>query len=131
MGYRSDVRIRLTRKDYEKMKKQFEKEIVDVVGYNLFDKKDLDVYKDLENVPCWKMTDDGEDIEETHDCVFFGWNSVKWYAEYKDVSFIMEMLDEFDYYAFCRIGESSEGDIECHERGMDMIGFYYAFEEEE
>ena len=131
MGYRSDVRIRLTKKDYEKMKSQFEKEVVDVLGYNLFDDKNLDVYKELKNVHCWKMTDDGEDIEETHDCVFFGWNCVKWYDGYKDVEFIMEMLDEFDYYAFCRIGESCEGDIDSRERNMDMIGFYYAFEEEE
>lgn len=131
MSYRSDVRIRLTKKDYEKMKSQFEKEVVDVLGYNLFDEKNLDVYKELKNIPCWKMTDDGEDIEETHDCVFFGWNSVKWYDGYKDVEFIMEMLDEFDYYAFCRIGESCEGDIDSRERNMDMIGFYYAFEEEE
>ena len=131
MGYRSDVRIRLTVKDYERMKKQFEKEIVDIVDYNLFDEKNLDVYKELKNVPCWKVTDDGEDVEETHDCVFFGWNSVKWYDSYKDVSFIMEFLDECDYYAFCRIGESCEGDVEAHERNMDMIGFYYAFEEEE
>lgn len=131
MGYKSDVRIRLTVKDYEKMKKQFEREIVDIVDYNLFDKNHLDVYKELEDVPCWKVTDDGEDVEETHDCVFFGWNSVRWYDNYADVKFIMEFLDECDHYAFCRIGESCEGDVETHERNMDMIGFYYAFEEEE
>lgn len=131
MGYRSDVRIRLTERDYKKLKRKFEQEIVPSIDYNLFDKKNLDVYKEIENVPCWKVTDDGEDIEETHDCVFFGWNSVKWYDGYKDVDFIMDFLDECDYYAFCRIGESSEGDVETHERNMDMIGFYYAFEEEE
>lgn len=131
MGYRSDVRIRLTKKDYERMKAQFEKEIVDIVNYNLFDEKNLDVYKELKNGPCWKVTDDGEDIEETHDCVFFGWNCVKWYECYEDVKFIMEFLDECDHYAFCRIGESCEGDVENRSENMDMIGFYYAFEEEE
>ena len=131
MGYRSDVRIRLTKKDYEKMKSKFEKEVVDIVDYNLFDEKNLDVYKELKNVHCWKMTDDGEDIEETHDCVFFGWNGVKWYDGYKDVDFIMNFIQDCDQYAFARIGESCEGDIECHEQNMDMIGFYYAFEEEE
>lgn len=125
MGYRSDVRIRLTVKDYERMKNQFKKEIVD------FDEKSLDVYKELKNVPCWKVTDDGEDIEETHDCIFFGWDYVKWYDNYADVKFIMEFLDECDHYAFCRIGESCEGDIETHERNMDMIRFYHAFKEEE
>ena len=131
MGYRSDVRIRLTKKDYEKMKAQFEKEVVDIIGYNLFDEKNLDVYKELKNFSCWKMTDDGEDIEETHDCVFFGWNWVKWYDDYAEVKFIMEFLDECDQYAFCRIGESGEGDVETHERNMDMIGFHYVFDDEE
>ena len=131
MGYRSDVRIRLTKKDYEKMKAQFEKEVVDIVGFNLFDEKNLNVYKELKNFSCWKMTDDGEDIEETHDCVFFGWNWVKWYDNYADVKFIMEFLDECDQYAFCRIGESCEGDVETHERNMDMIGFHYVFDDEE
>ena len=131
MGYRSDVRIKLTKKDYEKMKTRFEKEVVDIVGYNLFDEKNLDVYKELKNVPCWKMTDDGEDIEETHDCVFFGWNWVNWYEGYPDIVFIMNFLDECDQYAFCRIGESGEGDIETHERNMDMIGFHYVFDDEE
>ena len=131
MGYRSDVRIRLTKKDYEKMKAQFEKEVVDIVGFNLFDEKNLDVYKELKNFSCWKMTDDGEDIEETHDCVYFGWNWVKWYDDYAEVKFIMEFLDECDQYAFCRIGESGEGDIETLERNMDMIGFHYVFDDEE
>ena len=131
MGYRSDVRIRLTKKDYEKMKAQFEKEVVDIVGFNLFDEKNLNVYKELKNFSCWKMTDDGEDIEETHDCVYFGWNWVKWYDDYAEVKFIMEFLDECDQYAFCRIGESGEGDVETHERNMDMIGFHYVFDDEE
>ena len=135
MGYRSDVRIRLTKRDFERLKVGFEEKVIkpnpqDWHGYEMFG-KDLDIYKELKNVHCWKMTDDGEDIEETHDCVFFGWNSVNWYDGYKDVEFIMEMLDEFDYYAFCRIGESCEGDIDSRERNMDMIGFYYAFDEEE
>ena len=131
MGYRSDVRIRLTKKDYERLVKEFEEKITPKTGYNLFDKEHLDTYKEVKNVPCWKVTDDGEDIEETHDCVFFGWNWVRWYDGYDDVDFIMDFIDECDHYAFCRIGESSEGDVEAHERNMDMIGFYYAFEEEE
>ena len=131
MGYRSDVRIRLTKKDYEKMKTKFEKEVGDTTGFNLFDEKNLDVYKEIKNVRCWKMTDDGEDIEEAHDCVFFGWSWIKWYEGYPEIDFIMNFLDECDYYAFCRIGESGEGDVETHERNMDMIGFHYVFDDEE
>ena len=131
MGYRSDVRIRLTKKDYERLVKEFNEKVLPITEWNLFDKEHLEVYKELKNVPCWKVTDDGEDIEETHDCVFFGWNWVKWYDDYDDVDFIMNFIQDCDHYAFCRIGESSEGDVETHERNMDMIGFYYAFEEEE
>lgn len=130
MEYRSDVRIRLIKEDYEKLKEQFEKEMIDVVGYNLLDGKELDVYKELRDVSCWKVTDDGEDIEEIHDCIFFGWNLIKWYDEYKDVNLIMEYLENCDYYAFCRIGESGEGDIDSREKNMGMIGYYYVFEEE-
>lgn len=131
MGYRSDVRIRLTKRDYEKMKTKFEKEVGDTTGFNLFDDKILDVYKEINNFSCWKMTDDGEDIEEAHDCVFFGWNWIKWYEGCPEIDFVMNFLDECDQYAFCRIGECGEGDIETHERNMDMIGFHYVFDDEE
>ena len=135
MGYRSDVRIRLTKKDYERLVKEFDEKVIKqnpetYYGYDMFGKS-LEIFKELKNVPCWKETDDGEDIEETHDCVFFGWNWVKWYDGYAEVDFIMNFIYECDHYAFCRIGESCEGDVEAHERNMDMIGFYYAFEEEE
>ena len=131
MGYRSDVRIRLTERDYIKLKRKFEQEIVPSIGYNLFEKTHLDVCKHLESVRCWKVTDDGEDIEIKEDCVYFGWNWVKWYEGYKDVSFIMNFIQDCDQYAFCRIGEDISGDVEIHERNMDMIGFYYAFDEED
>lgn len=131
MGYRSDVRIRLTKKDYERLVKEFNEKVLPITEWNLFDKEHLEVYKELKNVPCWKVTDDGEDVEETHDCVFFGWNWVKWYEDYDDVDFIMNFIQDCDHYAFCRIGESSEGDVERHEENMDAIGLYYAFEEEE
>ena len=135
MSYRSDVRIRLTKRDFEKLKVEFEEKVIknepeQFHGYDMLG-KDLDAYKELKNVHCWKMTDDGDDIETVEDCVFFGWNSVKWYDGYTEVEFIRQFLDDCDYYAFCRIGESCEGDVETYERNMDMIGFYYAFDEEE
>lgn len=135
MGYRSDVRIRLKKNDFEKLKVDFKEKVQEpnndkYYGYDMFG-KDLDVCKEIKNVPCWKVTDDGEDIEESHDCVFFGWNSVKWYDGYEEVDFIMNFIQDCDHYAFARIGESGEGDIETHEQNMDMIGFYYAFDEEE
>ena len=131
MGYRSEVRIRLTKEDYEKLSKEFEQKIAPKTGYNLFDKEHLDAYKEVKNIHCWKDTDDGEDIEETHDCIFFGWNYVKWYDGYDDVDFIMDFMYNCEHYAFCRIGESLEGDIELHDKNMEMIGFYYAFDDED
>ena len=131
MGYRSDVRIRLTKRDFEKLKNEFEQEIVPKFGYNYLFNKDNLIYKELKEYSYWKVTNDGEDIETKEDCVYFGWNYVKWYDGYEDVDFIMNFIQGCDQYAFCRIGESSEGDIETHENNMDMIGYYYAFDEED
>ena len=131
MGYRSDVRIRLTKKDFERLKNEFEQEIVPKFGYNYLFNKDNLIYKELKNYSYWKVTNDGEDIETKEDCVYFGWNWVKWYNGYEDVDFIMSFIQDCDQYAFCRIGESGEGDIETHENNMDMIGYYYAFDEED
>ena len=132
MGCRSDVRIRLTKKDYERLASSFKNQSRN----SPLDFSDemfgagLDVYKVLNNVDLWKVTDDGEDIEESVDCIFFGWNYVKWYYNYKDVKFIMDFIKDCDHYAFCRIGESIDGDVECHEKNMDMIGYYCQFEED-
>lgn len=130
MGYRSDVRIRLTKIDFERLKLEFENKIVNELGYdNLFDT--MDAYKNVGSAYCYNCIDTDGNTKKDLDCVFFGWNCVKWYEGYKDVDFIMDFIQKCERYAFCRIGESLEGDIECHEQGMEMIGFYYAFDEEE
>lgn len=131
MGYRSDVRIRLTKKDFERLKNEFEQEIVPKFGYNYLFNKDNLIYKELKKYSYWKVTNDGEDIETKEDCVYFGWNWVKWYDGYEDVDFIMNFIQDCDQYAFCRIGEDMIGDVETRENNMDMIGYYYAFDEED
>lgn len=130
MGYRSDVRIRLTKIDFERLKLEFEKKVVNELGhYNLFDT--LDVCKNVGDAYCYAWIDKEGELNKDLDCVFFGWDFVKWYEGYEDVDFIMDFIQKCERYAFCRIGESLEGDIECYGQGMEMIGFYYTFEEEE
>ena len=46
MGYRSDVRIRLTKEDFERLKEEFEKRLIETneLEYSMF--KNLDIYKE-------------------------------------------------------------------------------------
>lgn len=129
MGYRSDVRIRLTKEDYEKLKIGFEP-IAKQFNYNMFADENLDVYKEQNNVTVFNYEDDNY-TSETKDCIYFGWNWVKWYDGFEDVDYIMDFIQKCKYYAFCRIGESCEGDIETYSEGMNDIGYYYVFDEEE
>lgn len=126
MGYRSDVRIRLTKKDYEKMLEEYDKEILSEVGYNIFN--DKDIFKELPKYEICEKTDDGDDVIKLKDCVYFGWDSIKWYENYTEIDFIIEFIKECEQYAFCRIGESGEGDIETFEKNMDMIDYHFIFD---
>ena len=132
MGYRSDIRIRLTKKDYERLKEEFEKRLIETneLEYSMF--KNLDVYKvqkDYEYYEYSKFHDDY--ITRKEDCIYFGWNCVKWYDGYEDVDFINNFVFNCEQYAFIRIGESSEGDIESLAYGFDNIDYYYIFEDDE
>ncbi len=129
MGYRSDVRIRLTKEDYERLKKEFDEKIGVHDRYNLF--KDLSVYKEEIGNSIWEMDNDGEWHEKLVDSVYFGWDYVKWHNDYEDVSFINDFVFKCSYYAFIRIGESSNGDIERLENGFDGIRHHYTFDDDE
>lgn len=131
MGYRSDVRIRLTKEDFERLKEEYEKRLIETneLEYSMF--KCLDVYKEETGNSIWDMDNDGEWHEQLVDSVYFGWNSLKWYNGYEDVDFITNFVFACKQYAFIRIGESSEGDIENIAEGFDCIGYYYAFDDDE
>lgn len=131
MGYRSDVRIRLTKHDFERLKQEFEEKLIktQILDWNLFE--NLDVYKEQENYEWYELAEDNEwDTVRAH-CVYFGWNDLKWYNGYNDVDFINDFVFNCSQYAFIRIGESSEGDIETLSVGFDNIGYSYIFDDDE
>lgn len=91
MGYRSEVRICLLKKNFEELKKKCEN-----LKYNLM--QDFDYIDDSECGPT----------------VVFGWNWVKWYEEFDEVAAIENYLFHLDDdipYSFVRIGEDRD-DIE-------------------
>jgi hypothetical protein len=130
MAYRSDVRIRLTKEDFERLKKEFDENIKIDDFYHLF--KHLSVCKEETDRIVYKQDDTGEWLENKVNSVYFGWDCTKWYENYgfDDVDFIMNFVMNCEQYAFIRIGESMEGDIDSIARGFDNIGFYYAFDDE-
>lgn len=97
MGYRSDVRIIVSKNGFEKLK-EFVK----------------DYLKDKVNVD--NLLEECDIKQEGKEQCYLGWNSVKWYEyDYDDVDAIMNGLNylgENEYsYRYSRIGENYE-DIE-------------------
>ena len=131
MGYRSDVRIRLTKEDFERLKEEFEKRLIETneLEYSMF--KNLDIYKEESDKTIFIHNQHTGWEEQSVYSVYFGWNGVKWYNGYEDVDFITNFVFDCEQYAFIRIGESSEGDIENIAEGFDCIDFYYAFDDDE
>jgi hypothetical protein len=87
MGYRSKVRICSKKENIERLEKELRE-------------KDLFISFDFE-----QLNEDGTKI--------IGWDWVKWYPEYDDVSFIEDFIYNLDDCEFVRIGEET-GDIEEH-----------------
>lgn len=98
MGYRSEVKICMRKSDYKELKGRLE-----VTG----DTDTLDLFNE-DSFLDFSYTDLG-------DVVVFGWGWIKWYGEYKEVTFIENFLNEIEEqghpYKFIRIGEET-GDIE-------------------
>ena len=101
MGYRSDVRILVSKRGYEILEKgvlEYLKEKQRGDDYNLLNSCDV------------------KQIDEKYGEVYLGWNWVKWYTnEFDDVDAVMyglRKVKEADFsYQFARIDES-EDDIE-------------------
>lgn len=101
MGYRSDVRIVVTKKGYDELNKYINEYI---------DKKEnLDSDYNLLNHTDVKF--------ENNNSIYLGWNNEKWYeySKYEDINAIMEGIEHLkdnDFsYRYARIGESID-DIE-------------------
>lgn len=101
MGYRSDVRIRTSKKGFKKLCSFVEEYIANV---NRNRKENEYTFDNLLEYCDVKI--------EGKDTCYFGWDSVKWYEHsgYKDVDSIMEGLDYLEEsnlsYKYARIGES-------------------------
>lgn len=129
MGYYSNIRIRLTKKDYDRLVEEFEEKIVPKIQFNLF-KQNYFIRNILKDYEFYEELEDGYYKERVEDCVFFGWNGLKWYDGYDEVDFIKKFVFSCKCYAYCRIGESIDGDIDNRSHNMDMIGIYCDFDEE-
>ena len=102
MGYRSDVRIIISKKGYNELKKHIQK---------YYDEKNIskEYQFDLLN---------HTDIREANKYqVYLGWDNIKWYG-YPDVDAIEEgssRLKDNDYsYRFARLGEYTDDYEECY-----------------
>lgn len=92
MAYRSDVRIVVSSKGYEELKKYVSDNLPpDLKQYNLLDNTDLKLLR--------------------KDQIMLGWNAVKWYeyTDFKEVDSIMDGLvslkDKNYSYRYVRLGE--------------------------
>lgn len=95
MGYNSDLRVILRRKDFEELKEKMNNYYKERdCGYNLFNEEEIDI------------------IEENKSWVKFGWNGLKWYyPQYKEVEMIQDFITSRDQFYFLRLGEEY-GDME-------------------
>jgi hypothetical protein len=113
VGYRSDVRIIVSKDGYEKLKEYVKEHALQ------YAKEDYD-YNLLNHISVrFKSYDDKQ--------VLIGWNYIKWYDDmYEDVKIIMnglDFLEENDYsYRYARIGENYD-DISEHYYDSDKEGY--------
>lgn len=115
MGYRSDVKLVMTKKAYDGMVAMAENEF----GLNSYE------YDFIAN-------NEDKKIAKDNDIVILSWNDVKWYNDFAEVQFIQEylnvMYDANESYNFIRLGEEID-DIEkegCYGDGScaGIIGVY-------
>lgn len=106
MGYRSDVRIALSKKGYNELNKYLNKNL-NKDTYNLLEQADIKTI--------------GKDV------AYLGWNSIKWYDGYlgsNEVNTIMDGLREINdkgySYKYSRIGENYDDiEEESHDGQLD------------
>lgn len=113
MGYRSDIRIRTTKKGYEIMKAEVE---------NFLKENNLDELWNLLKI-------NGVSIDKTEKAITIEWSYLKWYEEYKDVQAIMKSLSILSEknidYQFMRIGEELDDIEEIWSVNNDSFDSFY------
>lgn len=107
MAYRSDVRIKLIKSDFERLSDLMEKEFG---SDNL-----LSVANHLRNIDLYPNGKEDRE-EDEHDRlskgVRFGWDSRRWYeGDNPEIDYIMKYIRGLENYGYCRMGEET-GDIE-------------------
>lgn len=115
MGYRSDLRVILKKKDFQALKKKAQE------------------YK-FEN-PNYQCTLFEEDtiliLEENKNWIKFGWEYLKWYyPEFEEVKLIQDFITSRKHFHFLRVGEDY-GDVQeidnlDYEPGNDCLSPSYA-----
>lgn len=113
MGYRSDVRIIMSKKAYEEFKRNVSEHISSYKVKNIIDgslNSNYD-FNLLNNLSVKRETKDKSQI-------FIGWNELKWYDGYEEVDAIMDSLSTLAAkgygYRYMRMGEEYD-DIESRE----------------
>ena len=104
MGYRSDIRIVIKKKDYPKFSKYVEDYIAEKQAqYNLMEHIDVK--------------------EEGTQTIYIGWDYLKWYEGFPEVQAVHEALNKFRdeglSFTFARIGEDY-GDYEEDNNNYDL-----------
>ena len=126
MGYRSDIRIIVSKNGYKKLKKYVEEHIE---KYKIKEIKSDSIaasfnydYDLLNRLDVSKASADGNQI-------YIGWNDLKWYDGYEEVDAIMDSLaklEENGYgYRYSRIGESLDDIEECEADNTEKDGVKY------
>ena len=107
MGYRSDVRITMSKNAYKEFEKDIQEHINNYKINNIADDSVTRIfnydYNLLNHLDIFKQS-------KEKDQVYLGWGDVKWYYGYEDVDAIMDSLDKlkekgYGYY-YSRLGES-------------------------
>jgi len=125
MGYRSDIRIRITKGDFDNLKKEFAKYLTEHnISGNIFD--DLDIYKEHEYTWDYYDYELNEWVDKTAKCVYFGWDDMKWYIEMED---LMDMICSLNAYAVTIIGENDD-DIRIENESFPSIALIRKFADE-
>lgn len=123
MGYRSDVRIRTTKKGFEVMKQAVEK----YLDEHLTEQENLLAKNGGWNYNLLKELDYEKQVGDE---ITIGWNCAKWYENaYKSVDAVMKSLSELENldfpYHYIRIGEEYDDIDEIYVQTEDGYGVEY------
>lgn len=107
MGYRSDVRIVMSKNGYKEFKKYVNKHTKNYVSKEIKPGTVVSLsnydYNMLNSLDVSKETIDGKQV-------YIGWDSVKWYEGYEEIDAIMDSLNKLEEngygFNFARSGES-------------------------